>query len=110
MKEFEIFRVLVLYNFELKQKHSSHNSQSTIGSHLKIASFMFSCTLTKMCVIVESNHQNRVIVLVEQKTNKHRYTCFSELMAMSNDIGIAYIMVKLTFVFSSIFSKVRFMI
>ena len=65
MKEFEIFLVLVLYNFELKQKFSSHNSQISIGSHLKNYDFNVFMRVDKMCITVKNNLHNW-IVLVEQ--------------------------------------------
>ena len=58
MKKFVIFRVLVLYNFELKQKHSSYNSQFTLIAILKVPVCVFSCTLTKMWTIMKRNRQN----------------------------------------------------
>ena len=85
MKEFAIFQVLDLYNTELKQKHSSHNSQNKIGSH---TIFLHSCTLTKMRITLNSNHHNWIIVLVK-KNNKDIYICFSGLMVMNLEFSLA---------------------
>ena len=47
----QIFSVLVLCNFELKQTHSTHNSQNTVGSHLENAFFYVFTHIKKICII-----------------------------------------------------------
>ena len=65
---FVTFRVLFLYNFELKQNIPVTNRKTQLVAVLKITICMCSCTLTQMCIIVKSNHQNGMIVLMVQQT------------------------------------------
>ena len=59
MEEFAIFWMLVLYNFELTEKHSSHNSQNTVGSHLENYDFyVFMHIIIFFCIIVKSELDN----------------------------------------------------
>ena len=75
MKQFAIFWVLVLYNFELKQNIPVIIHKTHLVVILKSLLFMLSCTLTKICIIVKSNHQNRIIVFWWKRSNKRIYIC-----------------------------------